>query len=323
MPKDRPIPPSYSLIKKGKTSLLIKDDYKDFLLKEGIEDIEAFADKFRGTSHYLKGRTSHPSVPLENGAWMVIRRYSHGGLLRALTGDLYLFGSRSFEELALTEEVRSCSIPTVQPIGAIQQDVFPPFYRSYFLSLEVPQARDLIRYFEEVGPHPSRETLCHKRNVIRTAGLLLQGFHKAGFFHGDLQLKNILVVDREVYLIDFDRSCRKQALTIGDRMKNLLRLNRSVEKWRRLGLPVTRTDRWRFFLAYAGGDEKIRQAMKKALRTYSVRHLFYRCCWVLGKIVGGSKLITLYSDLTEELLEGLDKGPLMGEKEMVSPRDDA
>jgi hypothetical protein len=68
-------------------------------------------------------------------------------------------------------------------------------------------------------------------------------------------------------------------------MKNILRLNRSVEKWRHLGLPITRTDRWRFFLAYSGGDAKIREAMQKALRSFSLRSFFYRCGWALEDIV--------------------------------------
>jgi hypothetical protein len=69
-------------------------------------------------------------------------------------------------------------------------------------------------------------------------------------------------------------------------MKNLLRLNRSAEKWRQLGLPITRTDRWRFFLAYAGEDVMIRKAMERAIRTYSMRYLFYRCGWGLEKTLG-------------------------------------
>jgi hypothetical protein len=68
-------------------------------------------------------------------------------------------------------------------------------------------------------------------------------------------------------------------------MKNLLRLNRSVEKWKRLGLPIMRTDRWRFFLAYAGEDVMIRKAMRVALRSYSFRHFLYRMGWALQKIL--------------------------------------
>ena len=219
---------------------------------------------------------------------MVIRQYSHGGWLQPINRDLYLFGSRSFQELTLTEEIRSCDIPTIQPIGAIHQLVFPPFYKAYFLSLEVPDAKDLVQYFWEIGARSSSENTVFKRRIIRSAGLLLREFHQSGFFHGDLQLKNILVAGDQLFLIDFDRSFRKRTLSIRERMKNLLRLNRSVEKWKRLGLPMTQTDRWRFFLAYSGEDETIHKAMKKAIQTYSIRRLFYRCGWMFEKIVRSS-----------------------------------
>jgi serine/threonine protein kinase len=280
------IPSSFSLVQRGKAFLLLNEKYKDFLLQEGIEDIETFLQRNRQTSKYLSGRTLHPSIPIKNGERLVIRQYSHGGLLRILTRNLYLFGSRSFRELALTEEIRSCGIPTILTIGAIHHRVFFPFYQAYFLSLEVPRAMDLIQYFREIGANPSRENISSKRKKIRSVGHLIRRFHEAAFFHGDLQLKNILVADDQLLLIDFDRSYRRSALSTRERMKNLLRLNRSAEKWRRLGLPVTRTDRWRFFLAYAGGDKEIRETMAKALRSYSLRFLFYRLGWTVEKILG-------------------------------------
>jgi tRNA A-37 threonylcarbamoyl transferase component Bud32 len=286
MLKNIPILPSFSMIKKGKLILILKEEYKDFLLQQGIEDLKTFLRRSSQTIRYLKGRTPHPSIPLEGGKRMVLRQYSHGGLFRAITGNLYLFGSRAFRELALTEEIRSCGIPTIQPIGAIHQFNFSPFYKAYFLSLEIPHVKDLIQYLREVGTHPSHENLSLKRKMIRSAGHLLRKFHQSGFFHRDLQLKNILVAGEQLLLIDFDRSYRKQILSTQERMKNLLRLNRSLEKWRRLGLPITRTDQWRFFSVYAEGDMKIREAMQKALQTYSFRSLFYRCGWALEKKFG-------------------------------------
>ena len=118
------IPPSFSLIQKGKVSLLLKEEYKNLLLKQGIDDLKTFLKNSSQTSHYLKGRTPHPSIPLEGGKRIVFRRYSHGGLLRAITGNLYLFGARSFRELALTEEIRSSGIPTIPSIGAIHRSKF-------------------------------------------------------------------------------------------------------------------------------------------------------------------------------------------------------
>ena len=283
------IPPSFSLVQRGKVFLLLNEKYKDFLLQEGIEGIETFLQRYRQTSKYLSGRTLHPSIPIKNGERLVIRQYSHGGLLRTLTRNLYLFGARSFRELALTEEIRSCGIPTISSIGAIHHCTFFSFYQAYFLSLEVPRAMDLIQYFNGIEAHPSCENISSKRKTIRSVGLLVRQFHQAGFFHGDLQLKNILVAGDQLLLIDFDRSYRKSTLSAKERMKNLLRLNRSVEKWRRLGLPITRTDRWRFFLAYAGDDKRIREAMVKIFRTYSLRLLFYRLGWTVEKIVGSSE----------------------------------
>jgi tRNA A-37 threonylcarbamoyl transferase component Bud32 len=289
------IPASYYAMKKGKVFLVLKEEYRDDLLQQRIEDIEAFLQTHREASKYLLGRLPHASIPLKDEKRMVIRRYSHGGVFRSFTRDLYLSGARSIRELALTERIISRGIPTIQPIGAIHRSVLSPFYKAYLLSLEISDAKDLIQYLQEIGPYPSRERLLHKRKTIRSAGLLVRQFHDAGFFHGDLQLKNMLVSGEHLFLIDFDHSYQKKVLTADEKKKNLLRLNRSVEKWKSLGLPITRTDRLRFFHAYAEKDKEIRKTMEKALRTYSVRHFFYRWSWALQRILGfqGSRVIKI------------------------------
>jgi hypothetical protein len=279
----RPIsaPPTYTLIRKKGLSLLLKEEYAEILLLQVIEDFEKYLTRHARPSLRLTGRTPHLSVSIKDEQRIVIRRYSHGGLLRAFTGDFYLFGSRAFQELALTEEIRASGISTVQPVGGVHQSVFPFFYRAYFLSLEIPQAKDLTGRLLEIGPRPSPENLIEKREMIRRVGRLVRQFHQAGFFHGDLQLKNILVAGGHPYLIDFDRSYRKKTLTLRDRIGNLLRLDRSVEKWKRRGLPVTKTDRWRFFLAYSGGDEAMRGGLERALQTHAILFFPHRCLWTV------------------------------------------
>ena len=283
--KNIDIPRSYFPIRKDKVFLVLKEEYRDDLLEQGIEDIGAFLQTRRETSKYLLGRTPHPSVSLKDEKRMVVRQYSHGGLFRIFTRDLYLFGARSIRELALTEKILSRGIPTIQPIGAIHRSALLLLYKAWLLSLEISGAKDLIQYFQEIGPHPSRERLLHKRRAIRSVGLLVHQFHEAGFFHGDLQLKNILLSGEQLFLIDFDRSYQKDVLTADEKKKNLFRLNRSVEKWKRLGLPITRTDRLRFLRTYAERDEEMRKTMTKALRTYSLRHLFYRWSWGLQRVL--------------------------------------
>ena len=207
MLRNIPIPPSFSLIKKGNILLLLNEEYKDLLLQQGIEDIDTFVARYAGAKQHSGGRSLHPSIPLREGQRMVLRRYLHGGLLRAVTRDLYALGSRSFRELALTEEIRSAGIPTIRPIGAVHQSFIFPFYRAYLLTLEVPGARNLIQFFQDIGSHPVGEVLALKRKIIRAAGRLVRQFHDSGFFHADLQLRNLLIADHHVLLIDFDRSC--------------------------------------------------------------------------------------------------------------------
>ncbi len=283
MLKNINLPPSYSSIRQGKVFLVLKDEYRDHLLQQGIANIEDFLRLRSHSSKYLLGRAPHACVPLNGQNRMVVRRYSHGGLLRGFTRNLYLFGARSIQELILTEKILSHGIPTVQPLGAIHHSVLLLFYKAYLLSLEIPEAKDLIQYFREIGTKPSPDRLLHKRRTIRLAATVVRQFHEAGFFHRDLQLKNILVSGENIFLIDFDRSYQKESLTLGERKKNLLRLDRSARKWKRLGLPITRTDRWRFFLAYAGEDREIREEMRRANRTSMVRSLFERLGWTLRK----------------------------------------
>ena len=284
------VSPAYVHIQQGKISLLLNGEYKDHLLQMGIEDPEAFLKRHGQTSPHLVGRTPHFSVPLEDGKKMVIRRYSHGGWLRFFTRDLYFSGSRSFQELCLTEEIRSAGISTVQPIGAIHRRVFFLFYKAYFLSLEIPEAEDSSQFLLKIGFHPAQEDLHKKRETIRSAGRLVQRFHKSGFFHRDLQLKNILIVEDQPYLIDFDRSYREEILSLKKRIDNLLRLNRSLDKWKRQGIPLSRTDRWRFFRAYSSGGHEMKDALRNALHTYSIHFFFHHCFWKLSEVLTGRNL---------------------------------
>ncbi len=67
----------------------------------------------------------------------------------------------------------------------------------------------------------------------------------------------------------------KRTLSNSEVVKNLLRLNRSAEKWIRRGLRITRADRLRFLVAYAGDDFEIREAVRRALGSRLIRALHY------------------------------------------------
>ncbi|MCX8116480.1 MAG: hypothetical protein N3G78_00940 [Desulfobacterota bacterium] len=288
MLKRSPVPPSFSLVRRGKSFLLLHDRFRELLLNKGVEDPETFCKNSLRPLTFLGGRTPHPVIDLGEGLRIVLRKYSHGGLLRLLTGEIFLFGARSFRELVLTEEVRATSIPTIQAVGAIHRVILWPFYRAFLLSMEVEGARDLFDFLLAMRGSASPEALRRKRWIIRSAGLLLQKFHNEGFYHRDLQLRNLLVAGDQVLIIDLDRSGRKKDLSLRTRIKNLLRLNRSIDKGKSFGLPVTRTDRWRFFLAYGGDDPRLRSAMKRALRAYRLHLALHRTGWLLKRRIGVS-----------------------------------
>src|SRR4030042_768381 len=91
MSKNFQIPPSFSLIEKGKVSLLLKEEYKNLLLEQGIEDINTYLKKTYQISRYLKGRAPHPVIPLGNGKNMV---FLLSGLFLNL-GSPFRYGSNS------------------------------------------------------------------------------------------------------------------------------------------------------------------------------------------------------------------------------------
>src|SRR5574337_1208829 len=84
---------------------------------------------------------------------------------------------------------------------------------------------------------PSRFIQKSKKSVIYALVRLIRNMHDAGIYHADLHLKNILLKgdsngEFNAYIIDLDKSVVLNELNIDQRIKNLLRLDRSIEKLR-------------------------------------------------------------------------------------------
>ena len=82
----------------------------------------------RGEVLLIKGR--HGKV--------AVRKYQHGGLLRRLTGDLFFFGARPFHEIAITDEVKSSGILTLEILAAIMERGWGGWYRGYLITRYLP-----------------------------------------------------------------------------------------------------------------------------------------------------------------------------------------
>lgn len=288
------LPHGFSLIKKGRTELVIRDLYKDRLMEREIHNPEALFLRQGDKAQFMEGRGRLISLPLdEKGSErMVIRHYEHGGIFRALTKDLFLIGSRPFRELIITEMARKSGLPTMEILVAIKRWVFWPFYRADLVSKEIPKSIDLIQHFIQWGEKKGQNQLAEKRELIRRAGRLVRVMHEVGIYHCDLHLKNFIMETGvgamgSLHIIDFDRAKITHPLKSDKWLANLLRLDRSVEKWRTKGLRITQTDRLRFLWSYLEGDQGRRAFFRTYLRKYHSRKGRYRIGWAIERLLYG------------------------------------
>ena len=257
--------------------MLIREGHEESLREEGLLNPTGL---WKNTPHqsHLIGRGEVLRIK-EKGGEVAVRKYRHGGLLRRLTGDRFFFGARPFQEVVVTERVRSAGVPTLQILAAIMERGWGGWYRGYLITRYLPAAVDLIRYLDQ-------QKGTRRREVIEQAGEAVKKMHGAGVYHADLHLKNFLVEEkeREVLLIDFDKSAAYTHLTPSRRMKNLKRLDRSAEKLKRHGLSLTRRDKGMFCRTYASADQEIRSYLKTYLERYRWYQRLYRWGWWISRV---------------------------------------
>lgn len=272
-------PSGYRLLREGRRELLIREGSEGRLRRHRLLNPTGLWNKTAQPSR-LMGRGEVLLVK-EKGGEVAVRKYRHGGLLRRLTGDLFFFGARPFQEVAVTEEVKSAGVPTLEILVAVLERGWGGWYRGYLITEYQPSATDLISYLDKKSKSKKRQ------EVIAKAAQAVQKIHARGIYHADLHLKNFLVEEKagRVLLIDFDKSKVFTRLKPSRRMKNLKRLDRSAEKLKRLGLPLTKGDKEIFCRAYAAGDQEIRPYLKTYRERYRWYKLLYRWGWWIARVL--------------------------------------
>jgi Lipopolysaccharide kinase (Kdo/WaaP) family len=202
-----------------------------------------------------RGRSALRALTLPDGETALVRRYQHGGFFRALTGAWFFsWPPRPFRELAITEELRRRGLRTVEVYAACVGPTKGPFYRGWLVTRQLSHAEDLWSALqsglvERVG----------LRTALQAAADSVRAMHREGVYHGDLNLKNILLrLENGAvagYIIDFD----KAKLFLGQvprelAKKNLARLLRSARKLdpEEKYLPAAA---WNEFVALYQGDQ--------------------------------------------------------------------
>jgi tRNA A-37 threonylcarbamoyl transferase component Bud32 len=208
-----------------------------------------------------------------------LRPLWHGGALARWTADRYWSSRRSEREFEIwrTLEARGAPIPRVVLAASRRRG---PFWSSSLAAVNRDDAIDLDRWLD--SPDRSRKSI---RSVAARVARSVRRFHDAGGLHGDLHLGNLLIEEsrgeQRVWLIDLGRASLRKDPTPHERMRELMRLWRSVAKTDRTALVDARA-RAVFLDAYSDGDRRLRRALLAHARREDKRIARHRVAWRLS-----------------------------------------
>jgi hypothetical protein len=207
------------------------DTIRTALRSRSLYDYAAQHEDARG----LSGRGIAYAVPLPNGLRVVVRHNRHGGLLAPLTGDRFLSPTRAPYELAMSQRLIACGVPTPAIVAYAIYRAEGPFRRSDVASLEVSNSTDLSAILVDA-------TEAEREAALDAAASLIALLSACGARHHDLNVKNVLLARGDSrgaaqvrpYLLDVDRVEFKSAGASRVTQRNLDRFLRSARKWRAL-----------------------------------------------------------------------------------------
>ena len=187
------------------------------------EWIEVLADVLldsKGCNSWLRGgRGALMRFDYPRGKGLV-RPYRRGGLIGKFVKSGYVLSNRPRRELEIHTYLFENGFSIPEPLGAMWERN-GLIYRGALATHEVA-ASNLL---DHLDAYPQ-----HGRKVLDAAGKLIREMHDLGVYHADLQVANILVGQKRVYIIDFDKARRFSKVSRLRRARNLLRLRRSMSK---------------------------------------------------------------------------------------------
>jgi len=202
----------------------------------GQQTLYAYAAS-QNDARELRGRGPAYAVALPDECGRVVVRHSRrGGLLGRFVHDLYVSRLRPFRELVASYRLRSLGVPTPEVVAYVLYSA-GPFVRSDVATREVIGGADLAEWLARNNGAEVR------RAFLEAVAVLLDQLAEAGAHHGDLNARNILVVQGadgfHAIVLDVDRVQFHVPRSPVLSEANLARLERSLRKLQAQGLPVT------------------------------------------------------------------------------------
>ncbi|MEP7347928.1 MAG: lipopolysaccharide kinase InaA family protein [Gemmatimonadaceae bacterium] len=228
------VPEGYTRLRVGDAEAVARDD-----AAAGVREVLGRGTLYDfGTTHperrELAGRRPAYAIPLPSGGpRVVVRRSQHGGLLAALTRDLFFPPTRAPYELLVSLILARAGVPTPPVIAYAVYPVGPLFRRSDVATAEV-RGEDLRSVLGSAPNEPA------SAGWLTPVSELLKGLARAGAWHPDLNIKNILLAPDDAgatraYVLDVDRISFHPPEDPNVRSANFQRLERSLRKWSEQG----------------------------------------------------------------------------------------
>lgn len=223
----------------------------------------------------------------------VVRRFSHGGLMRWITGERFLDAERPFRELILSDSLRRLGIGTPQVVAARARTAPPIGWRLEVMTNRIEDSIDL-GYLLTMAQRGELD-LGLKRNLLRMTGALVRRMHAHGYLHADLQPANLIVNESclrgeeiQIFVLDLDGSVFHSMLSDGQRRSVLRRLFRHVDRRAKLhGQAISVTDQVRFFRAYDTEGSRWRADWRAIRRAHSWSQWRHSIGWFFENLFGG------------------------------------
>lgn len=247
---------------------------------EGVRDLLRLPEILEHLAGSFSRQAGRRTVWRWNPPWLtnrrlVVRQFAHGGLLGRLRGTVFLSCRSMLRELRIALHARSRGVPTCRPVALRLQRMHDLFWQAHYLSEEIPRAEDLLQLCRRAGPE-SPYPPARRQELARSVAKAIAAMHDAGIRHDDLNLKNLLVAEREgrleVHVIDFKKALLQNCVDRRARLRNLVRLDRSVVKWLASRRAVTASDRLRALRAYLALQTDAGEDWKEVARRIRTGH---------------------------------------------------
>ena len=292
--KNVELPAYFSTLTRGEITLYIKKEYEQRLSAHDIDmlfNLHKDSDKLKVSYH---GRTPCKTLIMESlgNVSFVVRDYCHGGLFGKILRDIFWNSLRPLRELSICEAAGKSGIKTSEVIAIVKNRVLGPIYKCRLVSKEITGAIDLMELLLNAEKN---KLVARKRQIINKTAKAVKEMHGAGIYHADLHLKNILIQSAagkvDVYIIDLDKSRQYEKISLHQRMRNIMRLDRSVEKMIRNNrvtfdetypFPISGADKLRFLKEYIKTDNKSEKPLRYYLQSYNTSHNLHRLWWSVG-----------------------------------------